>query len=64
MSLFFKSDLYNTLSQLYSEERILQNIETLKKLEGRGYSNFDKSTSWCKEVLESWRDAGLLEEAE
>lgn len=53
MSLFLKSDLYRTLCALYSHERILENIETLKKLEKpRGYSTFRDSTAWCKEVLE------------
>lgn len=57
MSIFFKSDLYKTLCELYSEERILNNIDTLKKLEDpRGYSTFNKSTAWCEEVL---KKAGL-----
>lgn len=44
MSIFFKSDLYKTLCEIYSEERILNNINTLKKLEDpRGYSTFNKS---------------------
>ena len=52
MSIFFKSDLYDTLCQIYSEERILENINTLKKLEKpRGYSTFKNSTLWCAEVL-------------
>lgn len=53
MSLFFKSDLYNMLSKLYSHERIMENMETLRQLEKpRGYSAFRNSTLWCKEVLE------------
>ncbi len=54
MSLFFKSDLYHTLSSLYSEERVMETIETLKKLENpRGYSVFQSSTAWCEEVLKN-----------
>lgn len=52
MSLFFKADLYNMFGSLYSKERIMENIETLKKLEKpRGYSTFRNSTAWCEEVL-------------
>ncbi len=53
MDLFFKSDLYQILTNLYSEERILENIETLKELEKpRQYAAFKDSTAWCVEVLE------------
>ena len=52
MSIFFKSDLYKTLCSIYNEERVLNYIDTLKKLEDpRGYSTFDKSTAWCEDVL-------------
>lgn len=52
MSLFIKPDLYNILRELYSEERIMKNIETLYRLEKpRGYSVFRDSTAWCEEVL-------------
>ena len=52
MSIFFKTDLYNTLCDLYSEERILENINTLYELEKpRGYSTYKNSTLWCEEVL-------------
>ncbi len=52
MSLFIKPDLYNVLRELYSEERIMENIETLYRLEKpRGYSVFRNSTAWCEEVL-------------
>lgn len=52
MSLFLKPDLYNMFSSLYSKERIMENIETLKKLEKpRGYSTFSNSTLWCEDVL-------------
>lgn len=53
MDLFLKSDLYEILRNLYSEERILKNIETLKELEKpRQYTAFNNSTNWCKETLE------------
>ncbi len=53
MSLFIKSDLYDILCSIYSEERLMENIETLRKLESpRRYSAFRDSTAWCKEVLE------------
>lgn len=52
MSFPLKNDLYKVLCSIYSEERILENIETLKKLEApRGYSSFKKSTAWCEDVL-------------
>ncbi len=52
MSLFLKSDLYDILCKIYSEERILGNIEKLYQLEKpRGYSAFRDSTAWCEEVL-------------
>lgn len=52
MSIFFKSDLYDTLCNIYSEERILENINTLYELEKpRGYSAYKNSTLWCEEVL-------------
>lgn len=57
MSIFFKSDLYDTLCNIYSEERILENINTLYELEKpRGYSTYKNSTLWCEEVL---RKAGF-----
>lgn len=57
MSIFFKSDLYDTLCKLYDEKRMLETIKTLKELEDpRGYSTFDKSTAWCEKVL---REAGF-----
>lgn len=53
MSLFFKSDIYSTLRSVYSHERIMKNIETLRNLEkSRGYSAFCDSTAWCKGILE------------
>ena len=53
MNLFFRSDLYSALCNVYSEERIMENIVTLRNLEKpRGYSTFRKSTAWCAEVLE------------
>lgn len=53
MSLFFRSDLYQILSGIYTRERIMANIETLKELEKpRQYSAFNNSTAWCKAVLE------------
>lgn len=52
MSLFFKAELFDILSKLYSEERVLNHIETLKKLESpRGYSAFGDATLWCEDVL-------------
>lgn len=52
MGLFFKSDLYSTLCSVYSEERVMENIKSLKDLENpRGYSAFRNSTAWCAEVL-------------
>ena len=52
MNLFIRPDLYNILRELYSEERILGNIETLYQLEKpRRYSAFSESTLWCEEVL-------------
>ncbi len=52
MSLFLKPNLYDILYKLYSEERILGNIEKLYQLEKpRGYSAFRNSTAWCEEVL-------------
>ena len=57
MSLFFKSDLYNTLRSVYSEERVLENIKELRRLEmPRGYSAFRNSCAWCENVL---REAGF-----
>lgn len=53
MDLFLKSDLYATLCALYSHERVMETIETLKELEKpRQYSAFDGSTAWCVKVLE------------
>ena len=53
MSFILKSDIYRTFCALYSHERIMENIETLKKLEKpRGYSTFRDSTDWCAKVLE------------
>lgn len=52
MSMFFKSDIYDILSKIYSHERIMENIETLRELEcPRGYYTFPKSTEWCVDVL-------------
>jgi len=57
MSIFLKNDLFKTLCELYDEERVLKNIETLKALEKpRGYSVFKNSTAWCEKVL---KDAGF-----
>lgn len=57
MNLFLKSDLYDILSSVYSQERLLENMETLRKLElPRRYSAFRESTAWCEEVL---KKAGL-----
>ena len=57
MSLFFNPDLYHTLRSVYSQNRLVENIETLHALEKpRGYSAFRESTAWCEEVL---RKAGL-----
>ena len=52
MNLFFKPDLYNLLSSLYSHDRVMECMKTLRKQEQpRGYASFDKSTAWCEEVL-------------
>lgn len=57
MNIFYKSNLYSILTELYSHKRIMENIETLKKLESpRRYSAFQDSTAWCMEKLEQ---AGL-----
>ena len=59
MDLFFRPDIYSILSELYSHERVMEHIETLRKLENpRGYSAFRDSTAWCMKVLEA---AGLSE---
>lgn len=53
MSLFFRSDLYQILAGIYSRERIMANIETLRGLEKpRQYAAFNRSTAWCTEILE------------
>ena len=52
MDIFLKSDLYNILCALYSHERIMKNMDTLKELEKpRQYSAFDGSTAWCENIL-------------
>lgn len=57
MNLFLKSDLYRTLSEIYSHDRVMQTMETLRNLERpRRYSAFRDSTAWCTKVLE---DAGF-----
>lgn len=57
MNLFFQSDLYRVLSSVYSHERLMENIETLRELERpRRYSAFCQSTAWCENVL---KEAGL-----
>lgn len=57
MSLFFNADLYDTLRSVCSQNRLMENIETLHALEKpRGYSAFRESTAWCEEVL---RKAGM-----
>ncbi len=53
MNMCFTSDLYEILSKIYSQERLLQNMETLRELERpRQYTAFNKATAWCTEVLE------------
>ncbi len=53
MDIFLKSDLYNVLCALYSHERIMNNMDTLKELEKpRQYSAFDGSTAWCENILQ------------
>lgn len=53
MNMFFKSDLYEILSKIYSHERLMENMETLRELERpRQYTAFNKATAWCTEVLE------------
>ena len=53
MNMFLKSDLYRVLCELYSHERIMENMDTLKELEKpRQYSAFNGSTAWCTQVLE------------
>lgn len=52
MSLYLKSNLFDLLSKVYSQEQVLENMETLKKLESpRGYSAFRDATLWCEDVL-------------
>lgn len=53
MNLFFRPDLYDILSKLYSTDRVMQTMETLRTLERpRRYSAFRDSTAWCTKVLE------------
>ncbi len=57
MSIFLRPNLYELLCKLYSEERVIANIEKLCELEKpRGYSVFKDSTAWCEETL---RNAGF-----
>jgi len=57
MDPFFQSDIYSILSKLYSHDRIMENIQTLRDLERpRQYSAFAESTAWCVDVL---KKAGL-----
>ena len=57
MNLFFQPDLYRVLSELYSQDRLMETMETLRQLERpRRYSAFRDSTAWCAKVLE---DAGF-----
>jgi len=57
MNMFFKPDLYQILSALYSHDRVMETMETLRNLERpRQYSAFKNSTAWCETVL---KEAGL-----
>ena len=59
MQLFFQSELYRILCELYSHDRVMQTMETLRNLERpRRYSAFRDSTAWCTKVLE---DAGFAD---
>lgn len=54
MDLFMHPELYRMLCALYSQERVFDHMETLKKLEApRRYSAFRASTDWCLEVLKN-----------
>lgn len=59
MDLFLNPELYQILRSLYSHQRVLRCMETLKKLEApRRYSAFAESTAWCETVL---KQAGFSE---
>ena len=57
MNLFFNEKFCDALRKVYSQERMMELIETLKELEKpRQYAAFQNSTAWCEDVL---RKAGL-----
>lgn len=57
MNLFLKPDLHHALVKLYSRDRVIQTMKTLRDLERpRRYSAFQISTAWCVEVL---KEAGF-----
>lgn len=57
MSRFLTKEFYDILHKVYSHERMMELIETLKELEKpRQYTAFASSTAWCEDVL---RKAGL-----
>lgn len=57
MKQFFDKNFYSALCELYSSDRVMETIRTLKALESpRQYTAFNTSTAWCEEKL---RQAGL-----
>lgn len=57
MNRFLTQEFCEILSGIYSHERMMELIETLKELEKpRQYTAFAKSTAWCEDVL---KKAGL-----
>lgn len=57
MNRFLTQGFYEALRKVYSHERMMELIETLKNLEKpRQYTAFARSTAWCEDVL---KQAGL-----